>query len=390
MEKARRKKRSGNVVVMIVVLMPILAGMGAFAIDVGYIEYSRSRLQASADAAALAAELAENEGPFDALALQYAQYNVPSGMNLDVAVEVGQWDDQSSAFAPGNVSQANAVRVTVQSFDTALFFGMLLGKSFVDISASAIATVPSSNIGSRFLIDDEMIDKDVPAIEDLANDLGVDAEELVTARGFNQGKEYNDSNWTWEDNFLDLPAGETLSLPTGQGTDYDNNDAGIFDIDNPDFPFTSDQDFADYLMYSESGNDPSKWGSDYDHILNQLDPLVGVAPVTDENVYDSFVDPNYVHVSPVTYSDVSTLDMQSGVPQVNAKGLRRGLIAFKIIAVGVDPDGSGSILPELVVEIVDPSTIDLDDIVSIWDMGNSCSGTWVTVLPHSVTLSWCH
>ena len=51
-----------------------------------------------------------------------------------------------------------------------------------------------------------------------------------------------------------------------------------------------------------------------------------------------------------------------GGPQVNAKGLRRGLIAFKIIAVGNDIDGSGSVLPELVLEIVDPATVNPNDI----------------------------
>jgi hypothetical protein len=49
--------------------------------------------------------------------------------------------------------------------------------------------------------------------------------------------------------------------------------------------------------------------------------------------------------------------MVDGVPQVNAKGLRRGLISFKIKDVGVDVDGGGSVLPELIVEIVDPATI---------------------------------
>ena len=42
--------------------------------------------------------------------------------------------------------------------------------------------------------------------------------------------------------------------------------------------------------------------------------------------------------------------------------LRRGLIAFKIIAVGSDPDGSGSVLPELILEIVDPATIDPNEV----------------------------
>ena len=33
------------------------------------------------------------------------------------------------------------------------------------------------------------------------------------------------------------------------------------------------------------------------------------------------------------------------------------MVAFKIIAVGSDPDGSGSVLPNLVVQIVDPLTL---------------------------------
>jgi hypothetical protein len=38
------------------------------------------------------------------------------------------------------------------------------------------------------------------------------------------------------------------------------------------------------------------------------------------------------------------------------------LIAFKIIAVGIDSDGGGSVLPQLVLKIVDPATIDPDDL----------------------------
>ena len=353
-------------------LLPVLAGFGAFAIDIGYIEYTRSRMQAGADAGALAAvaELPTDQETLDAIASQYATLNAQSGSNVTATLEGGTWDDDTAVFTPTSLAEAHAVRVTVVSPDTSLFFGSLLGKSLVDISASAIATNPPG-IGARFLIDDEMIDKDVPAIEDLADSLGRDAEELVTARGFNQGKEYGDSSWVWEDNFLDLPPGTTLTLPTGQGTDYDNNDAGMFDMDHPQFPFTDDQSFMEFLMYSESGNDPTKWGTDYDHIYNQMDPLVGVAPVTDDSIYDSYVSQQFVHVSPVFPSDLSTLNMQGGIPQINAKGLRRGLIAYKIIAVGDDIDGSGSVLPELVLEIVDPATVDPNDIKPVGMQGGT-------------------
>ncbi len=124
-------------------------------------------------------------------------------------------------------------------------------------------------------------------------------------------------------------------------------------------------------MYGETGGDTSKWGTDSQYILDQLDPLAGVSPVTDASRYPSFVDPNFIHISPVNESDISTLNMNNGVPQINDKGLRRGLIAFKIIAVGEDIDGSGSILPELVIEIVDPATISFDDIKSVMGGGSS-------------------
>ena len=168
-----------------------------------------------------------------------------------------------------------------------------------------------------------MIDKDVPAIQNLANSLGRDVQELVTARGFNQGKQYGDSNWYWEDNFLDMPAGVQLTLPTGQATSYGTNDAGMFDINHPAFPFTSETDFQDFVMYSETGGDTSKWGTNSQYILDQLNPLLGVSPVTDASRYDSFVDPDFIHISPVNESDISTLNMSGGVPQINDKGLRR-------------------------------------------------------------------
>jgi hypothetical protein len=302
-----------------------------------------------------------------AAAQTIAQFNLAEESNIVASqdVEFGIWRQSQQTFTPSTAHEANAVCVTARRSEAngnalPFVFGAFVGVSHTNVSASAIAT--AGGIGTRFLIDDEMIDKDVPAIEALAASLGRDVQELVTPRGFNQGKQYGDPNWTWEDNFIDLPAGEELSLPTGQGTDYDNNDAGMFDIDHPEFPFTDEASFRDFVMYSESGGDPSKWGTDSGYIYDQLDPLRGVAPVTDGSQYSSFVDRQFIHVSPVTFSDISTLNMDNGVPQINAKGLRRGLIAFKIIRLGPDIDGSGSVLPELVILTVDPATLRLEDV----------------------------
>lgn len=372
MKRQYPTQREGKIVVMTAVLLPIIFGMAAFGIDVGHIAYSHSRLQTAAESAALAA-VAELPDSTNAVskAQNFGQLNFAGTYPNVVAsqdVEFGTWAEDGT-FTTTPVVDANAVRVTAKLSDDnnnslALYFGQILGTSHSNLSASAIAARPESTggIGTRFLIDEDMIDKDMQDIEDLAIYLGRDAEELVTARGFNLGKSYGASNWTWEDNFLDIPAGEELTLPTGQGENYDNNDAGLFDINHSSFPFTSTQAFEDFLFYSETGNDSSKWGSDTSYILNQLDPLEGVEPVTDDSLYDSFVDPSFVHVSPVFPSDISTLNKAGNVPQVNAKGLRRGLLAYKIIEVGQDIDGNGTVLPELVIEVVDPSTISLGDI----------------------------
>ncbi len=93
-----------------------------------------------------------------------------------------------------------------------------------------------------------------------------------------------------------------------------------------------------------------------------LDPLVGVSRVDDPALYPGYVNPEYIHVSPVYKSDISALNPVGGVPAVNALGWRRGLVAFRVLAVGADPDGAGSQLPNLVIEIVDPALVNLNAV----------------------------
>ena len=82
----------------------------------------------------------------------------------------------------------------------------LLAFSRMDASASGIAAGTDHTCAlatsSRFLIDGDMIDVDVPAIEDLADQLGIDNEDLVS-----------DSD---DDGYIDLPPGSQLDLPTGE------------------------------------------------------------------------------------------------------------------------------------------------------------------------------
>jgi Flp pilus assembly protein TadG len=377
LRKRRRMERRGSVVVLAAVFLVVAIACLAFSIDYGDLVVTESELQNAADAGAMSGAIALNYGREAAIeaAKKWSGKNLAAGKLvsvLDGDVEFGRWDTDTALFTivPENSSEKpNAVRVTchrtsARGTQLNLFFAPLIGTNSADLIASAIAVRPARKAGTRFIIDDEMIDKDVPAIENLASALGRDPEELVTPRGFNLGKQYDEIGWAWEDNFLDLPNGEILSLPTGQGTDYNNNDAGLFAIGYPDFPFQDNASLREFLQYSESGNDSTKWGSESNWVKSHLDPLLGVTPVTDSNSYPSLVNPDFIHVSPVNYSDINTLNMNGGPPQVNATGLRRGLLAFKIVGVGPDMDGIGSLLPELVIEIVDPTSIDPADLLA--------------------------
>ena len=325
--------QKGAVTVLVVILMVVLLGCAALAVDMGHLYVIRTELQRTADAAALAgaSQLPSLEAT-RAEAKTYAGLSSPNQGEVlaDSDVLIGYWNSKDRTFSPW-VQPYNAVKVLVQRSQTNgnpvdTFLGGFLGIAQCDVSASAVALGSPSNPAFRFLIDDEMFDTDVPAVEDLADDLGLDPDEMLTGEG----------PYKW----INIPAGTILELPTGQV-----GDEGIFDAQE-DFPFTesSSTSLEDFLLEDGLSDD-------------DLDPLVGVEPVSDDSMYASFVNPDAILVSPLFKSDVSEID-----GGVNAKGERRGLVAFQIIGIGDDPDGGGSCLPNLIIRIVSTSDIDLDEV----------------------------
>ena len=305
----------------------VFLGIASLAIDVGMFYQKRTKLQGTADATALAAaQELPNEFAVNATAHEYADLNEndESAVLDDSDIKVGHWDDGDRSFTP-NGAPTNAVYVRVQRSQAGgnpvpTFFAKIFGMDEVDIDARAVAISLGGGF-SQFIIDDEMIDSDVPVIEALAAELGIDKEELISDM---------DGDW-----FIDLPVGQILELPTGQV-----GDEGMFDILHPAFPFdtSSDPSFQDFLNYNE---DSSSWR--YDLLDKEiLDPLLGVSTVSDADKYEGYVNPDFCQVSPGYKSDISALNPVNGVPAVNALGLRRGLLAFKILAVGADPDAAVS------------------------------------------------
>ncbi len=334
--------------VFVLASLPALMGFAALSIDVGHMLNVRSQLQAAADAAALAAATAlPDEAPARSRAAEYAAKNDygHSGILDPGEVEIGNWNSQARIFTQG-AEPRNAVRVRVERNDARgnpveLSLAPVLGLHTASVGATATAYSAGSGPGTRFLIDSELIDTDVPAIEELAAKLGKTPEEIITD---------NDGDW-----FIDLPPGEVLTVPTGQV-----GDEGLFDVTHPAFPFSdsTDPSYEDFLNSNEDGS--WRQGLVPKHML---DPLLGPKPVSDAANYPSYVDPEFCNVSPVFKGDINELnpvgdDPAVSIDAVNALGERRGLLAFNVIAIGDDPDGpGGSKLPDLVIRICEPRPI---------------------------------
>ncbi len=367
-----RGNERGSVLLFMLGTLLFLLVFGGFAIDLAFYSTAKGELQRSMDAAALAGvgHLGFDDSLFGAVrteAKRFADLNPtranlsdlnPTGaISLDLntgnadpngEITLGVWD--GATFTPSLVgSEVNAVRCQYATDVPTSFLG-ILGPDLnnLRVSARAIALSPNSTLSTRFLVDGDMIDSDIPVIENLAAQLGMPPEDLI-------------SDLDPVDGFIDLyqhlpPEDKVLELPTGQV-----GDAALFDIDRHEYPFSgvssSNPTHADFLNWNGEG---SSWPYD----LEMVDPLLGVSVVEDPSKYLSYVNPDVIHVSPVTKSDTSVLNPVNGVPAVNALGLRRGLLAFKIIGVGADPDGpGGSVLPYLIVEIVDPSNVvSLDEV----------------------------
>ena len=141
--------------VLAALLMILMVGMIAFAMDIGYIVLVRSQLQTAADSAAMAAAAVMGGEPDMAVktACQYAAYHTAGGENVRLSegdIELGIWDTKSRSFVPlttaGNAVRVTARRDTASGGETPLFFAKIFGHDSFNMSASAVATANPRDI----------------------------------------------------------------------------------------------------------------------------------------------------------------------------------------------------------------------------------------------------
>jgi len=147
-------ERRGQIMIMAVVMVLILAAVCALTVDVGLIFCMRARLQNGADAASLAAVLEliqqRNDGASEeearaeatAEAEAIAQANSPGA---GVEVKFGLVDEDGRFIEQDTCVEASAVQVVLRRDETAdagpvgLFFAPLFGMAEQDVRAEAVA-----------------------------------------------------------------------------------------------------------------------------------------------------------------------------------------------------------------------------------------------------------
>jgi len=158
----------GAITVLVAILMVILLGCAAMAVDIGHLYVARTELQRAADAAALAGALALGRGSDDdpygdyyrssddiySQAEQYANLNAVVGrgvvLNRDSDVRIGYLQyprDLTTALQIVPLDACNAVQVIARrdAYNAdgriTLFFAPILGINSSNVSASAIAVL---------------------------------------------------------------------------------------------------------------------------------------------------------------------------------------------------------------------------------------------------------
>jgi Flp pilus assembly protein TadG len=143
----RTRERRGSVVVLVAVLMVVLLGFGAFAVDVSQMQAYKSELRRTADAASLAATLHLLSDPAraDSVAALYVLRNPVMGDVAEVvAYSYGTYNGTLfTPLPPALATTANAFRVSLRSSGD-FYLAQFIGGTDFEVSATATAWLPVS------------------------------------------------------------------------------------------------------------------------------------------------------------------------------------------------------------------------------------------------------
>jgi hypothetical protein len=141
-------RRRGATALTVLIVLPVLFGMAALAIDVGFIYNLRAQMQNAVDSGALAgaSALPDNETEGEARGVEYAtKHHVGKEVLLPEETEavVGYWEHITRAFYPASSMDEdvypNAVRVVGRKEGIGLFFARIFGIGATEVAREAVA-----------------------------------------------------------------------------------------------------------------------------------------------------------------------------------------------------------------------------------------------------------
>ncbi len=150
-----REDEQGSVMIIVALWIGAILGFAALGVDVAYLYSIRTKLQATADTAGLAAaaEFPDVDAA-RAAALEYAGKNMPAEAHgnvlADADIVIGNWDSDTRTFDPAGSPQ-NAVQVTVRRAQAngnpvSLLFAQVLGFTDFDLATAATAAIGDDSV----------------------------------------------------------------------------------------------------------------------------------------------------------------------------------------------------------------------------------------------------
>lgn len=145
MVTARIRQRRGATLIFAAVAMVALTGFVSLAVDLGRAQVAKTELRRAADGAARYAASGISDGTTLSKAIAVASANTVDGSPLVLQasdVTAGTWDSTTRTFTAGgwtpNAVRVVAVRNTARGTAIPLVFAKAIGKSSIDLSATAI------------------------------------------------------------------------------------------------------------------------------------------------------------------------------------------------------------------------------------------------------------
>ncbi len=157
------RQRRGAILVLIAILLPVIALLAAFAIDVAWMQLVNTELRTATDAAARAGakilSVSQDQNAARAAALDAASRNQVAGESMLLAASDVQFGRSTQpnpgsrfVFTETNVGLLNAIKVDGQRTQGSpggpvnLFFARLVGRNFFEPAQTATSTVLDRDI----------------------------------------------------------------------------------------------------------------------------------------------------------------------------------------------------------------------------------------------------